>query len=207
MASPSTAMTKTSKGKTRVLAERVEVLDFLLEVSEVTSETLDLDRVLSNLTSMVREVIPYDLFAILLYSERLRGLKIRYSIGHRDEMVRNLVLSLGEGIVGAAAAERKAILVPDVRSDPRYLNALDAVRSELAVPMMARGKLVGVIDAQSTRVNAYTPKDRALLQLIAARVAVSIDNATLYRRVERQNRTLRTLSHRVARVQLHPGAR
>ncbi len=188
-------MPKASKRKTRVLTERVELLDFLLEVSEVTSESLDLDRVLSNLTGMIREVIPYDLFAILLYSERLRGLKIRYSIGHRDEMIRNLVLSLGEGIVGAAAADRKAILVSDVRADSRYLNALDAVRSELAVPMMARGKLVGVIDAQSTRLNAYTAKEQSLLQLIAARVAVSIDNATLYRRVERQNRTLRTLSH------------
>ena len=47
-------------------------------------------------------------------------------------------------------------MVDDVRQDPRYLNALDAVRSELAVPMMARGKLVGVIDVQSTRVKAYS---------------------------------------------------
>ena len=83
----------------------------------------------------------------------------------------------------------------DVRSDPRYLNAVDAVRTELAVPMIARGKLVGVIDLQSTRVNAYTEYDRALLRLIAARVAVAIDNARLYRRVDRQNRTLKTLAN------------
>ena len=47
------------------------------------------------------------------------------------------------------------MLVEDVAQDPRYLNALDAVRSELAVPMIARGKLVGVLDVQSTRVKAY----------------------------------------------------
>lgn len=175
--------------------DRAELLDFLLEISEVTSETLDLDRILASLAGMIKEVIPYDLFAILLYSERLRGLKIRYSIGHRDEVVRNLVLSLEEGVVGAAGKTRKAVLVGDVRNEPRYLNALDAVRSELAVPMMARGKLVGVIDVQSTRLNSYTEQDRTLLQLIATRVAVSIDNASLYRRVDRQNRTLRTLSH------------
>ena len=58
---------------------------------------------------------------------------------------------LNEGITGAAAATAQPILVDDVRQDPRYLNALDAVRSELAVPMMARGRLVGVIDLQSTR--------------------------------------------------------
>jgi sigma-B regulation protein RsbU (phosphoserine phosphatase) len=61
--------------------------------------------------------------------------------------------------------------------------------------MTARGKLVGVIDLESTRVNAYTEYDRALLRLIAARVGIAIDNARLYRRVERQNRTLKTLAH------------
>ncbi len=87
------------------------------------------------------------------------------------------------------------VLVGDVRNDPRYLNTVDAVRTELAVPMTARGKLVGVIDLQSTRVNAYTEYDRALLRLIAARVGIAIDNARLYRRVERQNRTLKTLAN------------
>jgi len=60
--------------------------------------------------------------------------------------------------------------------------------------MMARGKLVGILDLQSTRVRAYSDQDRSLLQLIAARVAASIDNANLYRRADRQNRTLRTLA-------------
>ena len=90
------------------------------------------------------------------------GLAIRYAIGHREEVVRSLLLPLGEGITGIAAATRQPILVDDVRSDPRYLPALDAVRSELAVPMLARGKLVGVIDLQSTRLNAYREQDRAL---------------------------------------------
>jgi sigma-B regulation protein RsbU (phosphoserine phosphatase) len=60
--------------------------------------------------------------------------------------------------------------------------------------MIARRKLVGVIDMQSTRPNAYTEQDRALLRLIAARVAIAIDNARLYWRVERQNRTLKALA-------------
>ncbi len=175
--------------------ERAELLDFLLEVSAATSESLDLDRIMANVAEIVKEVIPYDLFAILLYSELQRGLSIRYSIGHREEIVRSLVLPLGEGITGAAAATRQPILVSDVRNDPRYLTALDAVQSELAVPMLARGKLVGVIDLQSTRLNAYREQDRSLLQLIATRVAVSMDNARLYRRVDRQNRTLKTLSN------------
>lgn len=172
--------------------ERAELLDFLLEVV-AAADTLDLDQLLANVANIVKDVIPHDLFAILLYSEKVQGLRIRYAIGHRDEVVRNLVIPLGEGITGAAAATRAPILVDDVRRDPRYLNAVDAVRSELAVPMVTRGKLVGVIDVQSTRVKAYTAQEGALLRLIASRVASSIDNARLYRRVDRQNRTLRTL--------------
>ncbi len=175
--------------------ERAELLDFLLEVSTVTAETLDLDRLLTNVAEIIKEVIPHELFAILLYNERSRSLRMRYSIGHRDEIAKNLNIRLGEGVTGITASTRQPILLPDVRKDPRYLNALDAVRAELTVPMLVRGKLVGVIDLQSTRLNAFSEHDRALLSLIASRVGTAIDNARLYRRVERQNRTLRVLAH------------
>lgn len=183
-----------STGKSAVqFRERAELLDFLLEVSRISAETFDLDEQLAAIAGMVKEVVPYDLFAILLYNEKERGLKIRYAIGHREEIVRNLFVSLNEGIVGAAASERKPVVVPNVHADPRYLNALDAVRSELAVPLMARGRVVGVLDVQSTRANAFGERESTMLRLIAGRVAVTIDNARLYRRVEKQNRTSRTL--------------
>ena len=163
-------------------------------MSRVTAETLDLDKLLASVASIVKQVVPYDLLAILLYFEKNQVLRIRYSIGHREEVVRGLEITLGEGIVGAAGQSREPVVVDDVRRDPRYLNALDAVRSELAVPMLSRHKLVGVIDLQSTRERAYTEHDRSIIRLIATRVAASIENARLYRRVERQHRTLQTLA-------------
>ncbi|MEX2264317.1 MAG: SpoIIE family protein phosphatase [Bryobacteraceae bacterium] len=175
--------------------ERSDLLDFLLEVSAVTSETLDLDQLLASVSGIVKKVIDCEIFAILLYSEKRQELRIRHALGHRQEVVRNLVVKLGEGITGVAAQLREPVLVGDVREDPRYLNAVDAVRTELAVPMIARGRLVGVIDAQSAQLNGYTEYDRDLLLLIASRVATAIDNARLYWRVERQNRTLRTLAN------------
>jgi sigma-B regulation protein RsbU (phosphoserine phosphatase) len=187
-------MPATRKAKVR-FRERSELLDYLLEVSAATSATLDLDQLLVNVGGIVQKVIPYDLFAILLYSEKRADLRIRYAVGHREEVVQNVSIKLGEGITGTAAQRREPLLVGDVRRDPRYLNTVDATRTEMAAPMTARGKLVGVIDVQSTRLNAYSEYERALLRLIAARVGISIDNARLYRRVERQNRTLKTLSH------------
>jgi len=183
------------KGKSRVrFQERAELLDFLLEVSAITGETLDLDRLLENVADIVRRVIPHELFAILLYSEKRGGLKIRYAVGHRQELVQNLIVPLGEGVTGVAGRDRKPVVVADVRDENNYLNAMDAVRSELAVPMVVRHKLVGVIDLQSTTLNAFSGQERALLQLIAGRVGTAIDNARLYRRVDRQSRIQRTLS-------------
>ena len=104
-------MAETGKAEVR-FRERAELLDFLLEVSSVTAETLDLDRLLANVAEIVKDVIPYELFAILLYNERSRTLRMRYSIGHRDEVAKNLSIRLGEGITGTAAATRQ----PDPRS-------------------------------------------------------------------------------------------
>lgn len=174
--------------------ERADLLDFLLEVAESITSTLDLDQVLDHVADVIHRVIGFDVFAILLYSDRNKHLTVRYSIGHRDELVRTLTIKLGEGLVGAAAESREPINVGDVRADSRYLNALDAVRSEIAVPMISRGRLVGVIDLQSTRPEAYAKRDEALLSLIASRVASAVENARLYKRVEQNHRTLKVLT-------------
>jgi sigma-B regulation protein RsbU (phosphoserine phosphatase) len=99
--------------------ERSGLLDFLLEVTAATSATLDLDQLLANVAEIVRKVIPYELFAILLYSEKQQDLRIRYAVGHRDEVVKNLSVALGEGITGTSALRREPILVGDVRRDER----------------------------------------------------------------------------------------
>jgi sigma-B regulation protein RsbU (phosphoserine phosphatase) len=186
-------MATRAKPKVR-FRERSDLLDFLLEISAVTAETLDLDQLLSSVAGIVRRVVPYDLFAILLYNDKRKDLRIRHGVGHREEVVRNLAIPVGEGIVGAAAASLEPVLVPDVSLDERYLPTSDFVRSELSVPMIARSRLVGVIDVQSTQVAAFGDYERAMLRLIGGRVASAIDNAQLFRRAERQYRTIRTLS-------------
>lgn len=174
--------------------ERTELLDFLLEVSSITAQTLDLDVLLRNVDEVIRRVIAYDLLAIFLYDAKKKELRIRHAVGHREEIVNYLSIRLGEGIVGAAAAERDAVLVADVTLDDRYLQTSDVVRCEMAIPMIARNRLVGVIDLQATKPGAFKDYDRSMLSLVASRVAAAIDNAQLYRRAERQYKTIRTLS-------------
>ena len=143
----------------------------------------------------MKDVVPYDLFAILLYSERQHGLGIRYSIGHREEVVRNLVIPLGEGITGIAAREPPAGSVGrrsqrSALSDGSGCRPVRTGRSD-ADARQAGGRHRSAVHAAGRLSRAGS----RLLQLIASRVAVSIDNARLYRRVDRQNRTLKTLAH------------
>jgi sigma-B regulation protein RsbU (phosphoserine phosphatase) len=174
--------------------DRAELLDFLLEVTTTTSSAPDLDSLLSSVSDYVKRVVPSEVVAILIYSERAKGLKVRHAIGLSREKTKGMVIPLDEGITGVAASARMPILTGDAKSDPRYLPVLDAVQSELAVPMTVGPKLVGVIDLQSTEGDAYTSEDSAIVQLIASRVASFLLRANLFRKLERQNRTLRTLT-------------
>src|SRR3569623_1296923 len=102
---------KATRNATDRFKERSDLLDFLLEVSAATAQTLDLDQLLADVAHIIHRVTPYDLFAILLYNERRRDLRIRYAVGHREEVVQNLSIALGEGVTGAAAARREPVLV------------------------------------------------------------------------------------------------
>jgi len=173
---------------------RVDPLEILREASELVADyPLDVDELLRSLAELIRKVVDSQLIAVLLRSGG-DTLKIRFAIGFSEELMRHLRVKVGEGITGAAAADRKTVIANDVTKDPRYLMAVDAVRSEIAVPLVARGKLVGVIDIQSPVPQAFGEYEQNMLELIASRFSLAIDGARLYRATLRQNRTLRTLS-------------
>ena len=171
-----------------------ESLAILVEASEIVAgHSLDLDSLLSELVALIRKVVEYQLVAVLLKSGE-STLRIQFASGYSDDVVRNMRIKIGEGITGAAGAEMQTVIANDVRDDPRYVEAIEDVRSEIAVPLMARGKLVGVIDVQAPEPNAFGDNERKLLELIGSRFSLAIDAAQLYRATLRQNRTLRTLS-------------
>lgn len=175
-----------------------EMLALMAELSEEINASLDLDEVLAKAAAFIRRLIDYEVFAILLVDEERNDLYFRFSIGHRPEVVQNWRVPIGRGITGTAAATGRPLLVPDVREDPRYINALDSTRSELAVPLMVKGKCIGVLDIQSPHVNAFHPDHLTVLSLLATRLAIAIDNARLFEATRRQAETL-LLLHEVAR--------
>jgi sigma-B regulation protein RsbU (phosphoserine phosphatase) len=167
---------------------------FLLEISDAVNSTLDLEQVLNGVAEIVKRVLDYDVFAILLLNERTSELRVRFAVGHVPEVVERLRVKLGSGITGVAAATQEPQLVNDVAADPRYIHALDGIRAELAIPIVFNRRVIGVIDLQARELNAFSNEHRTALTLVAGRVANAIENARLYRNAITRERTLELLA-------------
>jgi sigma-B regulation protein RsbU (phosphoserine phosphatase) len=171
-----------------------ETLAILVEISEDINSSLNLDDVLASAAAQIKRLIDYEIFAVLLPDPGSDQLYFRFAIGHRKEVVEHWRIPMNEGIIGAAATTGHAVRVADVRQDPRYLNALDAVRSELAVPLIAQGHIIGVLDIESSQLDYFTPDQQNILTLVASRIGNAIENARLFERARSQAETLLLLN-------------
>src|SRR5947199_1333638 len=91
-----------------------QVEPFLLEVADVVNTTLDLETTLRRVAELVRKVIDYEIFAILLLSERTQELRMRFHVGYPREVAERMRVKVGQGVTGRAAQLREAVLVDDV---------------------------------------------------------------------------------------------
>jgi sigma-B regulation protein RsbU (phosphoserine phosphatase) len=142
----------------------------------------------------VKRLIDYEIFSVLLVDESMHRLYHRFTIGYGEEAGKDWVIPIGQGITGTAAATGRAVRVPDVREDPRYINIIDSVRSEMVIPLMVKGQAIGVLDIQSTQVDYFTRDQQSVLTLMASRLAIAIENARLFERVRSQADTLLVLN-------------
>jgi sigma-B regulation protein RsbU (phosphoserine phosphatase) len=174
---------------------RVEPLqvDFLHNIADALNSTLDLNTLMHRVADLVRAVIDYRIFAILLVNDRTNELWMRFQTGHAPEVER-LRIKVGRGIIGQAALQRKSLLVDDVTKDEHYISANPNVRSELAVPLLVKNKVIGVLDIESETIGYFTPEHQRLLELVASRMSIAIENARLYTRVSRQAQTLTVMN-------------
>ena len=174
------------------LSSKVEPL--LLEVADVVNTTLDLDTTLRRVAELVRKVIDYEIFAILLLNERAQELRFRFQVGYPKHVADRIRIKVGEGITGRAAQQREPVLVADVKKEDGYIEAVPNVRSELAIPLIVKNRVIGVIDIEARQAGYFKEEHKRLLTLIASRMAVGIENARLYTRTTRQARTLLLLN-------------
>ncbi|HEY1766515.1 MAG TPA: SpoIIE family protein phosphatase [Terracidiphilus sp.] len=177
------------------LNPRVEPVDaaYLMKLTDALNTTLDLQTLLNRVSELVSAVINYRIFAIFLLNDRTHELRMRFQIGHSPQVERTR-LPMGKGVVGQVAQTRQPMLLNDVSSSEHYIPANPAVRSELAVPLIAKNRLIGVMDLESEEPGYFRPEHLHLLTVTASRIAQAIENARLYARVSRQAQTLEVLN-------------
>ena len=175
-------------------ANSLQIEPLLLEVADVMATSLDLDTTLSRVAEVVRKVIDYEIFAILLLNEKTQELRFRFQVGYPADFADRSRIKLGEGVTGQAAQSRQAVLVDDVTQDHKYIAAVPNVRSELAVPLITKNRVIGVIDLEARNPGYFTEEHSRLLTLVASRIAGGIENAQLYTRTTRQARILLLLN-------------
>jgi len=182
-----------------VLSQKLLPIEpLLLEVADVLATSLDLDTTLRRVAEVVRKVIDYEIFAILLLNEKTQELRFRFQVGYPADFTDRARVKVGQGVTGQAAESRQAVLVDDVTKDPRYIAAVPNVRSELAVPLITKNRVIGVIDLEGREPGYFTEEHSRLLTVVASRIAGGIENAQLYTRTIRQARIL-TLLNEIAR--------
>lgn len=184
--------TMTSRLRTNLesLDVRAKALATSAQVSRTLSTILNPERLSAEVVQQLQEAFNYYHAHIFLLAEDGQALWLAGGTGEagRAMLARRHTIPAGKGLVGRAAQTGEPVLVPDVRQDPGWLfNALlPETRSELAVPIAAGGRVLGVLDVQSNTVNGLGPDDVELLRAIADQLGIALQNARLYTQAQHQ---------------------
>jgi diguanylate cyclase (GGDEF)-like protein len=156
----------------------------LYDAGQAVLSTFDLDEVLQRILAIARDYFHLQNVAILLFDKEAQQLSVRSQIGW-DAGKDKMRLGCDEGLTGAAASKRQPVYAADVSKDSRYICVAQSTRSEVAIPLMVRDEVVGVLDCQSERVNHFDRETIDLLTLFSTQASIALQNARLYS-LERQ---------------------
>ncbi len=195
----------------------VDKLRMLLDITKTISRSLDLDEVLGLVMDTLDSLIPYDAAGIYLvkcsrplpewdggvdetcvfHTQAVRG----YDIADLQE----LRLKMGEGLIGHVALSSKPFISPDVRKEPRYINARTRTQSEMVAPIISNNEVIGVFDLESDELNAYANDDLEILMLLSSQVAIIIEKVMLHEQlIEKQRLQTQLEIARQVQLQLLP---
>ena len=178
---------------------RKGVYEALLSIGQDLASTIDLETLLDRILKATQKVFHFDNALIRLVDMDRGALEAVASYGYSDEAV-NQEIALGQGVMGRAALRGAPVLINDLEHEKDYVPGIAGARCELAVPMLARDKVIGVFNVESTSPGAFSEEDIEPLLALAGQAAIAIDNARLYHglsEVSDQNRELLQLNKRI----------
>lgn len=173
------------------LREQTGSLSLLNQVGRELTSILDQEQLLNKVAELVRRVVDYQVFSVHLWDAE-RNVLVPSASLQADHHSCERAIRLGEGLSGSCAALRQPVRVPNVHLDPRYVACDDPieVQSELAVPLVFKDRLIGVLDLESTEYNAFSDRHEAFLSTLASYIAIALENARLYERLRSDEQRL-----------------
>jgi diguanylate cyclase (GGDEF)-like protein len=174
----------------------------LYDAGQAVLSTFDLDEVLRRILGIARDFFHLQNAAILLLDKEAKQLCVRSQIGW-DTGSDKTHLGWHEGITGSSVLKKQPVYAPDVRKDPRYICSAQSTLSELAIPLMVRDEVVGVLDCQSERVDHFDHETIDLLTMFSTQASIALQNARLYsleRRRARQLQAINTIAQQCTAV-------
>ncbi|MEJ2706537.1 MAG: GAF domain-containing protein [Anaerolineales bacterium] len=169
------------------LRRRAEQLSAVSDVSNAITSILDLDKLLTEVVNLIHDRFGYPFVHVFTVHPGRRKVFYEAGSGPRSQSLREQRFAYDlddpQGIIPWVARQGETVLANDVESEPRYrpstLPPADT-RAELAVPLIFGGEVLGVLDVQSDRLNAFGEEDRFLFEALADNVATAMRNANLY---------------------------
>jgi phosphoserine phosphatase RsbU/P len=166
----------------QILERRVQQLLLLQETAKKVNSILDLEQLLDEIVGGVAEAFGCNRTGILLNDEATGDLEIVALRGFSNVHLKGYRFKTGgEGIIGHVSATRRMHYAPDIRTDPYYVVSESTTLSEVDIPLISRGKLIGLFNAQSSSLDAFSSEQIELLCALADTIAIAIENARLFR--------------------------
>ena len=188
-----------SSSVTKITEQKSErLLNALIEIGQELASTTDLDELLDTVLRVSRDVFRFENAIIRLLDEDGLHLVAVAAYGYTEEAMKPI--QIGQGVMGRTAEVQKPILIEDVRKLPDYVPGIPGARCELAVPLISKKKLLGVLNVESPRLGAFSATDIEPLMILGRQAAIAIANAKLYDRLRKMTdsyRHMHELNHRI----------
>jgi HD-GYP domain-containing protein (c-di-GMP phosphodiesterase class II) len=172
------------------LRSKVKRLETLIHTSMLFSSILDIDELLDIVLRKAEEVMDAEASSVFRIDEETNELYFITARGEKGEEAKEIRVPMGKGIVGWTAEKGEPVLVADVRKDKRWFKGVDkktkfVTRSIMAVPLISRGKVIGVAEVLNKRGHRkFNKSDLELFESLGHQIAIAIENAALYKELD-----------------------
>lgn len=189
--------------RSQELEKSINELALLARLGRQMGGNLSLDSLLGEVLSLAQKALNFDHCAILLREDTEGAspvLALRSALGYKRELEPGLRIHAGEGITGRVLATGQSMLVPDVRINGGYIEGVAGGRCEMATPLIVRGEVIGVFDAESKTPGAFDDQDLRLFSTFASWAAQALYNAEMHSRLEKKRQQLDRHVEEIARM-------